>query len=579
LQGTLLAATLLATSGAAATAPTRSTTPASITWRGWDTVAFEQARRDGKPLLVMVTAFGCHPCRTLERDLPASVTPAVGARFVALRVDADEQPHVADALALAARDSGAPAALPLLVALSPDGRRLEAAPTPSPGEREGPRRLTRWLEAAARIAALTPEPARTPPAVASPLQARAAVERLAALALPDEASDDALAPPALPALRARLDALSGEPGAAGAPERARALDGVLERAARSPVHDHVGGGFHRGRPALAPPSMRYEKRLADNALWLRAFAQGYALTRNLLYRNMVQGLVPWAIRDLRDATGAFWATIDATSGGEDGAFYRLTRDDVRAALGPERTAEFLAQYDLVPPGLPSLRGSPFAGLGPSLDVLRARRGRRVRPAPDERILAGANGLVIGALATTGAKLRRGSDLEAARRAADAVLTRLGPAAALRHSAGAHAAGGPASLGDHAYLAEGLLDLEAATGERRWRDAAVALVDAALMRLWDPAAGGFRGGVDPLVPALSPRSARDADLPAPNAIMASVLVRLGALTGEARYPRLALRTLETFAPEAERDPRAAATLIAAAKAYLRAHPAAAAPPGR
>lgn len=568
--GVLLAAFVAApvtTAAAPAAAPKPASPAGSLAWRGWDAAAFEQARREDKPLLVLVTAFGCYPCLALERDLLAqpSVAQAVLARFVAVRVDADEQPHVADALALAAHDSGAAAALPLVVGLSPDGRRLEAAPTPAPAEREGPRRLVSWLEAALRTAAPSPEPVGTPPAVASPAGARDAVERLAALAPPDEASDDALVPPALPVLRARLEEL----GAATTPERTRALDRLLEQAARSPVHDHIGGGFHRGRLALAPANVRYEKRLADNALWLRAFAQGYALTRNLLYRNMVQELVPWAVRDLRDATGAFWATLDAASGGADGAFYRFTQADVAAALGPDRTAEFLAQYEVVPPGLLSLRGSPFAGLGPSLDVLRARRARRVRPAPDERILAGANGLFVGALATAGQKLRRGSDLDAARRAADTVLTRLGPPSSLRHSLGAHAAGGPATLADYAYLAEGLLDLEAATGERRWRDTAEALVDAALMRLWDPAAGGFRGGPSPAVPALTLRSGRDTDLPAPNAVMAGVLVRLGTLTGQARYPRLALRTLEAFAPEAERDPRAAATLIAAAQAYLRA----------
>lgn len=541
--------------------------PAAVSWHGWESAAFEQARRDGKPLLVFVTAFGCHACRGLEQTLVAqpNVTRVVGARYVAIRVFADEQPHVAAALALALRDQGASPELPMLAVLSPDGQRLTPARAPGPGERDPARHLAAWLDTAARSAAATPAPATPSPTPATP-DATRAIERLAALALPDGGSTDALMPPSLAALRAHIEDLRGAPGAD--PERTRALDRLLEGAARSPVHDHIGGGFHHGRGAPAPAPMRYEKRLSDNALWLRAFAHGYALTRNLLYRNMVQGTVPWAIRELRDATGAFWATIDSTSGGADGAFYRFSQADVRAALGPERTPEFLAQYDVVPPDLLSLRGSPFAGLGPSLDVLRARRGRRVRPAPDERILADANGLFIGALAASGQQLRRGSDLEAARRAARAVLERLGPPTALKHSTGANATGAPAGLSDYAYLAEGLLDLEGATGERRWRDAAVALLDAAVLKLWDAGAGGFRGGTEPVVPAVTLRTARDTDLPAPNAVMAGVLVRLGVLTGEGRYARLAQRTLEAFAAEAQGDPGAAASLIAAARAYER-----------
>lgn len=527
-------------------------------WRAWESATFEVARREDKPVLLLVTAFGCHACAVLERETLAqpAAAQAVAARFVAVRVDADEQPHLADALSLAWHDLRQPPALPVLVALSSDGRRLAPAPL------DDPRSLSAWLTTT--VGADEP-PTAAPPA--SLARGDDALARLAAIEVRVDLSDDALAPPALPALRGLVDAL----GVSTTPERTRALDHVLERAARSPVHDHIGGGFHRGRLAPAAGPLHYEKRLADNALWLRAFAHGYALTGNLLYRNMVQETVPWAVREMRDATGAFWATVDAASGGHDGAFYRFTPADVRAALGSDRTTEFLAQYDVGPPDLLSLRGSPFAGLSPSLDVLRARRARRVRPAPDERILAGANGLFIGALAASGQKLRRGSDLEAARRAADAVLARLGPAATLKHSTGAHAAAGPASLGDYAYLADGLLDLEAATGERRWRGAAVALVDAALMRLWDATVGGFRAGTTPFVPAFAPRSGRDTDLPAPNGVMASVLVRLGTLTGEVRYRRLARRTLEAFAAEAESDPRAATTLAVAAQAYLRAWP--------
>ncbi len=514
----------------AGTTPSARPSAAPAPWPAWTGIAADQARREGRPLCALVSAYGCSPCRALE-SVAFAARP--GQRCTGLRVDADELPHVAEALQALARERGHAPAQPLLLALAPDGS-VDVAPQPGGESPAAVARVARWLHASHPLPAAPPGPTVV----------------------------DELTPLALPALRARTESLTR----ASAPEEIRALDELLVQAARSGYRDHAGGGFHRARLPWSPHVMRYEKRLADNALWLRAFARGYAATGNLVQRDVCLSVVGFAVRELRDVSGAFWATVDAASGGQDGAFYRLTSADVRAALGPERTAEFLAVYSVDAPGLLTLRGSPFAGLGPSLEVLRARRARRVRPAPDERILAGANGLFIGALATSGQKLRRGSDLEAARRAARAVLARLGPPASLRHSTGAHAVGAAATLHDYAYLAEGLLDLEAATHEREWRTHAVALVDAALMHLWDPHAHAFRSAepAGPLPSALW-RSARDTDLPAPQGVMASVCVRLGDLTGEPRYARLAQRLFDTFARDLRDAPEATQTLATARRA--------------
>src|SRR6185503_9249545 len=52
---------------------------------------------------------------------------------------------------------------------------------------------------------------------------------------------------------------------------------------------------------------------------------------------------------------------------------------------------------------------------------------------DARVIAGWNGLMIGALATSGAVLQRPADLDAAREAAIRVMERLGPVETMRHS--------------------------------------------------------------------------------------------------------------------------------------------------
>ncbi len=87
-----------------------------------------------------------------------------------------------------------------------------------------------------------------------------------------------------------------------------------------------------------------------------------------------------------------------------------------------------------------------------------------------------------------------------------------PPPALRRLSAGGSPRGAALLADHAFLAEGLLDLAEAAGEARWRDEAAALAEAALRRFGDPAGGFFEGEAahEPL-PA-RPRSAYDGQRP-------------------------------------------------------------------
>jgi uncharacterized protein YyaL (SSP411 family) len=314
----------------------------------------------------------------------------------------------------------------------------------------------------------------------------------------------------------------------------------------------------------------FEKLLPENALLLRTYAQAFSLTRDLAYRDVVQETAAFLLREMRDPTGTFLGSIGLTTAGDpEGRFYLWTAEEIVATLGRQRADEFLGVYRLEPPGVLQLAGSPFAGLGASRDVLRVRRARRIRPALDDKVLAGAgwNGLAIGALATSGARLRRGSDLEAARRAAQALLERLGPAARLRHYAVGKETHGSANLADYAYLAEGLLDLHEATGELRWRVQAAALADAAVTRFWDVDGGGFFATDAQHLPLpVRLKTARDGPLPAPNGVMAAVLIRLGRLQGEERFTQLGRKTLAAFSGETG---NAGADTIAAAARLLPA----------
>jgi hypothetical protein len=200
-------------------------------------------------------------------------------------------------------------------------------------------------------------------------------------------------------------------------------------------------------------------------------------------------------------------------------------------------------------------------------VFRAS-GPGAGPAADERVFLGANGLMIGALARAGSALGRKRDVEAARAAAAFIMDVLGPPPSFpRYVLGAERRGS-AFLEDYALLAEGLLHLGEATGDRRWRAEATTVVEVAAARFLDTSAGGFfetDAAHGPLIARL--RNGFDLALPSGNGVMASVLQRLSRATGETRFAELARRTVTSFLPDLEQAPRGLETLAAAASAMV------------
>jgi uncharacterized protein YyaL (SSP411 family) len=180
------------------------------------------------------------------------------------------------------------------------------------------------------------------------------------------------------------------------------------------------------------------------------------------------------------------------------------------------------------------------------------------------VLAAWNGLAIGAFAdaaralgaagTAGLEMSADRYRRAAIAAADGVTSRLmGDDGRLRRSWKDGRATAAGVLEDYANLAEGLLALYEATGDERWYATVVVLADVILDRFGDPAGGFFDTADDgePLV--VRPKGTGDNAVPSGGAMASTVLLRLAALTGEARYRAAAERALATMGTYLARYP--------------------------
>lgn len=107
---------LLALAVAFAASPSAA---AEIVWQTNAREAIEQAAAEGRPLLVFVTSRACPHCSRMERGTfrNAGVVKRMNLAFVALKVDADEQPMLVQRLRVQA--------FPSLLVVTPE-RRLRA---------------------------------------------------------------------------------------------------------------------------------------------------------------------------------------------------------------------------------------------------------------------------------------------------------------------------------------------------------------------------------------------------------------------------------------------------------------------
>ena len=481
----------------------------AVDWRPWGEEAFDEARREGKPVLLLVGEWRCDGCDEAESRLFREGEPAALAvgRLVPVAVDGLERPDVADVYATAYTllpEGGSLPPGPSLFLLTPERRPFAGAPLDGAellafldrhaGDLERGRPEVE-ARAGAIVAALRDSQRGEPPrgSLGQDVPARALEGLLSSM---DPVRGGLRRTPKAPPHGA-LRLLIEEAERTGSDHALRLLKATLDGMARGGIHD-AGAGFFAEADAEDWAGPRRWKRLADNALLLHAYAAAHTLTGKPEYRELADELADFCIRELREPDGAFGA------------------------------------------GLVAKPGAAWAR--------------------DDRVVAGWNGLMISGLAASGRK----ADLAAAARAADAVLARLGPARLLRRLAGGDALGVSAFLEDHAFLAEGLLDLAEAGGEKRWTEEASALVGVAVSRFLDPVSGGFfdtddRHGTLPV----RIRNGYDGSLPSANGVMASALLHLARATGESRHAVMAREIVEAFLGDLQRAPRGLETLAAAA----------------
>src|SRR5439155_6972793 len=131
---------------------------------------------------------------------------------------------------------------------------------------------------------------------------------------------------------------------------ANAVITTLRHISQGGIYDHLAGGIARYSTDHLWLVPHFEKMLYDNAQFIALLSRVWLASRHNLFRIRIEETIAFVLRDMRVTSGAFAASYDADSDGEEGRYYVWRDEDVRAALPAEHIDFFCEAYDVSPAG-------------------------------------------------------------------------------------------------------------------------------------------------------------------------------------------------------------------------------------
>jgi len=253
--------------------------------------------------------------------------------------------------------------------------------------------------------------------------------------------------------------------------------------------------------------------LYDQAMLAITYTEAYQATGKEEYRQTVQEIFTYILRDMTAPEGGFFSAEDADSEGEEGKFYIWTEDEIRDALASEQAELILQVFNIKKNGnfikqetkkrtganilhlktvekesTPKLHGSEHelkTTISTALQTLFTYRKKRVHPFKDDKILTDWNGLMIAALAKGARVFNEPEYVKAAKRTVDFILKELRTSnGRLLHRYRDNQAAIPAFIDDYTFLIWGLIEVYQTTFEVKYLQMALNLNDDLIEHFWD-----------------------------------------------------------------------------------------------
>ncbi len=401
-----------------------------VNWEEWSKETLKKAEDEDKPIIVSIGYSSCHWCHVMEKESfeDTSVARLMNEYFINIKVDREERPDVDQIYMDAVHSMGVSGGWPLNVFLTPDQKPFYGG-TYFPNE--GWKNLLKNVaESFENNRDKIDESAES---FTNSLQL--SVSQKYKL----EVNNYKLSPEEIDSiyenLAKKFDKIDG--GINKSPKfpmpsvwqflatyyhstkNEKAMDHLiftLEKIASGGIYDHIGGGFSRYSTDEKWHIPHFEKMLYDNGQLLSLYANGYKISKNAKFKQVILETSNWLEREMLDKSGGFYSALDADSEGEEGKFYVWDEKEIKRLAGDDYDL-ISSYYDVSKLG--NWEGKNVLRVVKSEEKLFRKhdisseqfeekiksfkqralteREKRIRPGLDTKIIAGWNGLTLSGL--------------------------------------------------------------------------------------------------------------------------------------------------------------------------------------
>ena len=349
---------------------------------------------------------------------------------------------------------------------------------------------------------------------------------------------------------------------------------TLTKMAYGGLFDTVDGGFSRYSVDFKWHVPHFEKMLYDNGQLVSLYSDAYKLTKNELYKQVVEKTLNFVSRELTNSENGFFCALDADSLNvknhlEEGAFYVWTQQELKSILKEDFTLfsqvfninsfglwehdnyVLIQNQDLIT--IANQNGIDVAYLITKKqkweELLFVEREKRQKPRLDDKVLTSWNALMLKGFIDAYKALQNENYLKIAIENATFIKKYLWmPEGNLMHNYKNGKITINGYLEDYCLVIQAFISLYEVTFEQKWLDDAKQLMDYCLEHFYDSNKTFFAFTSKLDEPLINQHfETEDNVIPASNSVMAQNLFQLNCYFENSFYEKIAQEMLEKIVP--------------------------------
>ena len=557
-----------------------------VYWKAWNSNSLAEAKKKNSLIIISIGYSACHWCHVMEHESfeDQEVADVMNKSFVNIKVDREERPDVdavyMKAVQLMTRSGG----WPLNVVALPDGRPIWGGTY---------FRKQEWIETLAQLQEVyqfTPEKVVDyAEKLHQGIQTMSIIENKKAETTLNQ--EDLI--PLVEKWKRDFDLDFG--GMSRAPKfmmpnnyhfllrfayqknDIKLFDFVnltLTRMAYGGIFDTVDGGFSRYSVDNKWHVPHFEKMLYDNGQLISLYSDTYKLTKNTLYKEVIEKTLSFVERELMNSDGGFYCALDADSLNEEkhleeGAFYVWKIPEMKTLIGDD--FELFSQvFNINTFGLWEdenyvlIQNKSLDEIAKSNNInlsilqkkklfwekiLYSKREKRSKPRLDDKCLTSWNAIMLKGFVDAYKALGNENYLVLALKNAEFIIKNLWSSEGnLFHNYKNDKSTINGYLEDYCMVISAFISLYEVTFDEKWLYYAKQLTDYTLEHFYDGKSGffAFTSNLDEAL-ITSHFETEDNVIPASNSVMGTNLFKLSIYFENSFYEKVSLRMLENIIP--------------------------------